>query len=245
MPPLRGAQRLRLDQFVSQAMGVSRRQARDLIRGRQVEVSGRVVREPGTAVDPADAVACHGVALALPGALYLMLHKPLGLVCATQDAHQPTVMSLLTADVARRARIVGRLDKDTSGLLLLTDDGDWLHRITSPRHACAKVYRVGLAQPLVGDAEQRLRDGIVLRNETRPSRAAAVERLAEREVLITVTEGRYHLVRRLFAALGNRVLSLHREQIGGLRLDPALPPGAWRELDMVERALAVEREIMD
>ena len=145
------------------------------------------------------------------------------------------VLSLLPPELARRAHLVGRLDKDTSGLLLLTDDGDWSHRITSPRHHCAKVYVADLADALVADAEQRLADGIRLRNEASPTRPASLQRLTDRRVRIEVTEGRYHLVRRLFAALGNRVTALHRERIGGLTLDTRLAPGEWRELDSGER----------
>lgn len=163
-----------------------------------------------------------------------MMHKPCGLVSATRDLQQMTVLSLLPEEVARRVHPVGRLDKETSGLLLLTSDGDWSHRVTSPRHACRKVYRATLAEPLVEDAEVHLANGIVLRNETRPTRPATLDRLAPDQVLIGVTEGRYHLVRRLFAALGNRVTALHRECVGGLSLDDALKPGEWRHLDADE-----------
>ena len=198
-------------------------------------MDGDVVRDPGVAVAHDAAVTCDDTPLQLPGAQYLMLHKPCGLLSVTRDRVQPTVLSLLPPGLAARVHPVGRLDKDTSGLLLLTDDGDWSHRISSPRHHCAKVYVADLAEPLVADAEQRLADGILLRSETVPTRPAEVQRIADRRVRITVTEGRYHLVRRLFAALGNRVTALHRECIGGLRLDPRLAPGEWRELGADER----------
>ena len=227
---------MRLDRFVSQATGLSRSQARSLIRRGVVGVEGEVVTDVARQVTRAERVTREGEPLALPRSLYLMLHKPCGLVSASRDSRQATVMSLLPADLAARVHPVGRLDKDTSGLLLLTDDGTWSHRITSPRHRCGKTYLAQLAQPLVANAEQRLAEGLLLRSETAPTRPAAMQRLNADCVRITITEGRYHQVRRMFAALGNRVLTLHRERIGGLVLDATLPPGGWRPLSNDERA---------
>lgn len=228
--------KMRLDRFLSHASGLSRSQARAAIRGRRVTVDGGVVREPAVQVSGSTEVRLDGRPLGLPQPLYLMLHKPRGLLSATRDAHQPTVLSLLPEAIAGRVHLVGRLDKDTSGLLLLSDDGEWSHRISSPRHRCAKVYLVDLDEPLVADAERHLGHGVHLRGEARACAPAQLERLSDRRVRITVTEGRYHLVRRLFAALGNRVTRLHRERIGGLALDSALPPGHWRALTPVEQA---------
>jgi 16S rRNA pseudouridine516 synthase len=168
--------------------------------------------------------------------VYLMMNKPCGLLSATSDGEQDTVLSLLPPALAARVHLAGRLDKDTSGLLLLTDDGGWSHRVTSPNHSCAKTYLAKLAEPLVADAESRLRQGLVLRSEKLPTRPAALQRLDATHARITVTEGRYHQVRRMFAALGNRVLALHRERIGGLFLDEALYAGQWRVLSPAERA---------
>lgn len=225
---------MRLDRFVSQVTGGSRREARELIRQGRIALGDHVVRDTGAPV-LAQIVRLDGEVLTDIGPLYLMLHKPLGVIVATRDARQRTVLDLLPREIARRVHPVGRLDKQTSGLLLLTDDGSWSHRVASPRHRCGKVYRVRLADPLCADAEGRLAAGLVLRNESRPARPASIERLGEREVQVTVTEGRYHLVRRLFAALDNRVVGLHRERIGGLPLDPGLKPGEWRALSQAER----------
>lgn len=227
---------MRLDRYLGQATGLSRREARERIRRRRVAVDGLVVRDPAFAIATSARVCLDGENLGLPAPLYLVMHKPLGLLSATRDSQQQTVLSLLPAAIARRVHLAGRLDKDTSGLLLLSDDGEWTHRVTSPRRACGKVYRVTLAEPLVADAGARLASGIRLRGESKPCAPAVLQRIDDRTARITVTEGRYHLVRRLFAALGNRVETLHREQVGRLRLDPALPPGAWRELDEAERA---------
>ena len=235
---------MRLDRFVSQAAGLSRSRARALIRGGQVTVDGRTARDAAQPVDAAQRVEHCGQALALPQPLYLMLNKPCGLLSATRDSHQPTVMSLLPARLAARLHLVGRLDKETSGLLLLSDDGAWSHRITSPRHGCAKTYLAELAEPLAAGAEERLARGLLLRSETAPTRPACLERLSATRVRVTVTEGRYHQVRRMFAALGNRVLALHRERIGGLALDARLEPGQWRELSETERLAVFSPEFM-
>lgn len=226
---------VRLDRFVSQATGMSRSQARDLIRRGGIEVDGVVCRQAAFQLGGDQSVVHQGQALHLPESLYLMLHKPRGLLSANSDGRQATVMTLFPPALARRLHLVGRLDKDTSGLLLLTDDGAWSHRIASPVHACAKTYRAELAQPLCADAEQRLAAGLSLRSETRPTRPAVIERLGLQTVRITITEGRYHQIRRMFAALGNRVTALHRESVGGLVLDAALAPGQWRSLSAAER----------
>lgn len=221
---------MRLDRFISQAAGLSRSQARALIRRGRVTVAGRSVRNAGFPLAEGQSVELEGRAMALPQSLYLMMHKPAGLLSATRDDQQATVLSLLPPPLARRVHLVGRLDKDTSGLLLLTDDGAWSHRISSPRHHCAKTYVAELAEPLPPDAEDSLVRGVLLRGEKSPTRPAALQRLGQTRVRVTITEGRYHQVRRMFAALGNRVTHLHRETVGGLQLDAALAPGQWRVL---------------
>jgi 16S rRNA pseudouridine516 synthase len=226
---------LRLDRFVSQAAGISRSQARSLIRRGRVNVDGQTVRDAARHVGEAERVEHAGEILVAPQPIYLMMNKPCGLLSATSDSDQDTVLSMLPPALAARVHLVGRLDKDTSGLLLLTDDGDWSHRVTSPNQSCAKTYLAKLAEPLVADAESRLRHGLVLRSEKLPTRPAALQRLDATHVRITITEGRYHQVRRMFAALGNRVLALHRERIGGLFLDEALRAGQWRPLSAAER----------
>ncbi len=226
---------MRLDRYVSHAAKVSRKQARELIRGGRVVADGVVVRDVSYHADDSADIRYDGAPLLPPARCYLMLHKPAGLVSATRDASQPTVLSCLPAALAARVHLVGRLDKDTTGLLLLTDDGAWSHAISAPRAHCAKAYVARLAAPLVADAEQRLAHGLLLRGETRPTRPATLVRLADDRVRIVVSEGRYHQVRRMFAALGNRVTALHREAIGALALDPALAPGEWRPLSDAER----------
>jgi 16S rRNA pseudouridine516 synthase len=228
-------QRIRLDRLLSQATGLSRKQAGIEVRKKRVKVEGEVVRDPACLIDVGAGVAWRDEPVALPGAVYLMLYKPAGLVCARRDAVHTTVLDLLPPELAQRVHIVGRLDKDTTGLLLLTDDGDWSHRITSPRHGCPKTYRAELAEPLSADARGRFAEGLSLRNEKHPTKPAILEPVGERCARVTLNEGRYHQVRRMFAALGNRVTALHREAVGGLRLDPGMKPGQWRELSEAER----------
>ncbi len=226
----------RLDRLLAHATGLSRKQAGIEIRKQRVRVGEEIVRDPGRRVAAGADIYWREQLLEKPGKVYLMLHKPAGLVCARRDDRYATVLELLPDRLARRVHIVGRLDKETTGLLLLSDDGAWSHRITSPRHACPKRYLATLAEPLSEAAEERFAGGMSLRNEERPTRPAGLERVGERQARVTLQEGRYHQVRRMFAALGNHVEALHREAVGGLFLDPGLAPGEWRELTESERS---------
>ena len=172
-----------------------------------------------------------------PPGLVLMLHKPLGMTCSHKE-DGALVYDVLPDRWRRRdpaISTIGRLDKQTTGLLLLTDDGDLLHRVISPKRHVAKVYRAGLARPLVGtEAELFAAGGLVLEGEDKPLAPAALEVLSPTEARLTVTEGRYHMVRRMFAAVGNHVETLHRERVGGLALPDDLAPGQWRLLEPAE-----------
>lgn len=190
---------------------------------------------------PHGAVRVHGEPLDDPHGLLAAMHKPVGVTCSTKDAGR-LVYDLLPPRWKARDPIVspvGRLDKDTSGLLLFTDDGQLLHRLTSPKHHQPKVYRATLAEDLRGNEAELFAAGtLLLDGEDRPLLPATMETLNPREVRLTLHEGRYHQVRRMFAATGNAVVSLHREAIGGITLDALqLAPGQWRLLDAQERAL--------
>ena len=168
-----------------------------------------------------------------PG-LVMMLHKPLGMTCSRKE-DGALVYDVLPPRWRRRdpaISTIGRLDKQTTGLLLLTDDGDLLHRVISPKRHVAKVYRATLARPLVGtEGDVFAAGGLVLEGEDKPLSPAVLEVLSPTEARLTVTEGRYHMVRRMFAAVGNHVEGLHRERVGGLALPDDLAPGAWTLLD--------------
>ncbi|MBX9401593.1 pseudouridine synthase [Lysobacter sp. BMK333-48F3] len=168
-----------------------------------------------------------------PAGLALMLHKPVGYTCSTKDPGR-VVYDLLPPRFRQRSPLlspVGRLDRDTSGLLLLTDDGQLLHRIVSPKAKLAKVYEASLAADLRGDEGAVFASGeLMLESEKTPLAPAQLETLSPRQARLTLTEGRYHQVRRMFAAVGNHVNALHRSRIGGLSLQD-LPSGQWRTLD--------------
>jgi 16S rRNA pseudouridine516 synthase len=228
---------LRLDRLLANMGYGSRREVQALVRAGRVVLDGAEVQdaELRLAVTPelADRMQVNGVRLDPPPGVALMLHKPVGVTCSHKEAG-PLVYSLLpTRWRAREPAIstVGRLDKDTSGLLLLTDDGALLHRIISPRRHVAKRYLATLARPLEGGEAQRFASGeLMLDGEDKPLAPAVLEPLSPTLARLTITEGRYHQVRRMFAAMGNHVEALHRDRIGGLELPGDLEPGGWRLL---------------
>ncbi len=187
---------------------------------------------------PHEAIRIDGKPLDPPAGLLLMLHKPVGYTCSTKDPGR-VVYDLLPSRFRLRSpslSTVGRLDRDTSGLLLLTDDGALLHRIVSPKTHLPKVYEATLANDLRGDEAGIFASGtLLLEAETTPLAPAQLDVVGRRIARLTLTEGRYHQVRRMFAAVGNHVLALHRDRIGGLDLGD-LPAGQWRVLDEGDRA---------
>ncbi|MFT3822207.1 MAG: 16S rRNA pseudouridine(516) synthase [Rubrivivax sp.] len=220
---------MRLAQILfSQGFG-SRRHCAGLIDAGLVRVAGRVVEDPGAEFDTEGLVfEVEGRAWPFHAKALLLLHKPAGYECSQKPRHHPGVLSLLPAPLRTRGvQPVGRLDEDTTGVLLLTDDGTLLHRLTSPRHHVAKVYEVQARHPLTADQVQRLRDGVVLDDDPQPVRAAAAEITGERSLRLTLTEGKYHQVKRMLAAVGNRVDALHRSAFGDWRLPEGLAPGQW------------------
>ena len=225
--------RMRLDKFLS-AQGLSRKQARAAIASGQVLVNGEVQGDPGFILDPISArVLFQGRALGYQRHMHLMLHKPAGLLTATTDARQKTVMDLLPEELKRRALgPVGRLDKDVTGLLLLTDDGQLAHRLISPKWTVEKVYLARVEGALDAADIQAFQAGIALSDFTaRPARLEILEPDLGR---LTITEGKFHQVKRMFAARGKPVLRLHRESVGGVSLDPALECGKFRPLTAEE-----------
>ncbi|GAA3925001.1 pseudouridine synthase [Luteimonas lutimaris] len=214
----------------------SRREVTAMVRaGRITDAGGGVLYTDDTPAH--DDVRVDGEPLDPPRGLLLMLHKPVGHTCSTRDRGR-LVYDLLPPRFARRSPVlstVGRLDRDTSGLLLLTDDGALLHRIISPKSKLAKVYEATLAQPLRGDEAAAFASGtLMLESEQTPLLPAGLEVLSPTQARLTLHEGRYHQVRRMFAAVGNHVEALHRSRVGGLALGD-LAEGAWRVLDPADR----------
>ncbi len=226
----------RLDRLLANLGYGSRRDVARLAAAGRVTLDGLALADADRRIAPADAqrLRVDGEPLdPLPG-LVLMLHKPVGVTCSRGDAG-PLVGDLLPERWRRRdppLSPVGRLDKDTSGLLLLTDDGALLHRVISPRAHVPKRYRARLARPLRGDEADVFAAGtLLLRGEARPLLPAAFVAMGPAEATLTIREGRYHQVRRMFAALGNHVEALHRESVGGLALPGDCAEGTYRALD--------------
>lgn len=226
---------MRLDQFLANGTSLSRKEAKKAITSGRVQVDKAICKQANLQLAPTQSVHFDGQPVALPGELYLMMHKPAGILSATTDSSQPTAVDLLPAELAGRVHIAGRLDKDTTGLLLLTSDGQWSHSVTSPRRQCRKCYRVTLAEAISEGAIEALETGVSLHGEDMPTRPADVRVMGEREIALTISEGRYHQVKRMLAAVGNHVVALHRHSIGGIELDSNLAPGGFRPLTPEER----------
>jgi 16S rRNA pseudouridine516 synthase len=228
----------RLDALLADAAAISRSQARAAVRAGQVRVAGSIVRDPAAQVPTGATLELRGIELAPPRPRYLMLHKPAGFECSAKPGSHPSALRLVD-DVARRPlHFAGRLDVDATGLVLLTDDGAWSHALSAPGRKVGKRYLVETAEPLGPAAVARLLDGIALRGEAGLAVAQSVELVSPTRCRLTITEGRYHQVKRMLAALGNRVCHLHREAIGSIELDLGLAPGAWRDLSPEEIAAA-------
>jgi len=226
---------MRLDRLLGSMGYGSRRDIAQLARLGAITLDGHDLTDASARIavtpDLPERMTVDGAPVDPPPGLLILLHKPLGVTCSHKEAG-PLVYDLLpTRWRARDPAIstVGRLDKETSGLLLLTDDGDLLHRIISPKRHVAKVYRATLARPLNGTEGALFASGqLMLEGDDKPLKPAELEVLAPTEARLTVTEGRYHMVRRMFAAAGNHVEALHRERLGGLDLPADLGPGQWR-----------------
>lgn len=249
---------MRLDKFLSEMKPGSRSQLKELIRSGQVSVNGSIVKSPEQKVDETkDLIRVQGEELTYRKYVYYMLNKPTGVVSATRDNVSRTVLDLLKSTDRRLDLFpVGRLDKDTEGLLLLTNDGELAHRLLSPKKHVDKTYHVTAAQPLSAEDIRRLEEGVDI-GEERPTRPATVqpfppedeakgadfpENAVGNEILLTIHEGKFHQVKRMLAAVGNSVTALKRVSFAGLLLDPSLQPGEYRELTMQEVALLHEKK---
>ncbi|WP_223794777.1 16S rRNA pseudouridine(516) synthase RsuA [Marinobacter sp. F4216] len=224
----------RLDQFISLSTPLSRKEARRAIHASRVQVDGEACKKTHIKIPETASVTLDGQPCTILGPQYLMLNKPVGVVSATRDSEHPTALDLLPQELTRDLHIAGRLDIDTTGLLLFTTDGQWSHRITSPRVECQKTYRVTLSEPIEQPAISALESGVELRNESKPIRPAGITVLEPKVIELTISEGRYHQVKRMLAAVGNHVEALHRIRIGQITLDPTLGPGEYRPLTQAE-----------
>ncbi len=222
----------RLDKLIASTGRWSRREAKEMIRAGRVLVDGRPAAGPEDRADPrVNAITVDGEPLDWRLFTYIMLHKPAGLLSATEDARQRTVLDLLPPELRRRGLFpVGRLDRDTEGLLLLTNDGDLAHRLLSPKKHVEKIYYARLDAPLGEEDRAAFARGLVLEDGLR-CLPASLELLGDgREARIGLREGKFHQIKRMTASRGAKVLYLKRLSMGPLELDPALPKGAYRAL---------------
>ncbi|MEN0037706.1 MAG: 16S rRNA pseudouridine(516) synthase RsuA [Cellvibrio sp.] len=221
---------MRLDKFLSQYTDHSRSLVQQAIKSGRVLVDGVTAKKGDQKIAGHEIITLDGTHIEAFQTRYLMLHKPLGYVCANSDSEHPVVVDLIRLPRWQELQIVGRLDLDTTGLVLLTDDGQWNHRITSPRSECPKTYRVTTANPITSETAALFAAGVQLHGEKMPTRPAQLELISSHEARLQIHEGKYHQVKRMFAAAGNLVVGLHRESIGDIQLDPALAPGEYRAL---------------
>ena len=219
---------MRLDKFLAHAVSLSRTLAKQVIRQQRVVINNSVARNASQNILDSDKIIFDGTPLTLPGKRYIMLHKPADYVCTRDDSHHADVFSLI--EHSHDLHAAGRLDADTTGLVLLTNDGQWSHCVTAPRRHCNKTYLTTLTQPLTSEQSKQLEQGVMLNGEDKPTLPATIEKLSDLKIRLTIHQGKYHQVKRMMAAVGNIVIALHRERIGDIKLDSSLQAGAWREL---------------
>lgn len=221
---------IRIDKYLCDISIGSRSEIKEYIRKKLITVDGVVVTDPGMKISEDSAVTFKGEPLQYKQFRYYMLNKPQGVVSATKDNIDTTVMDLLKGVNTRDMFPVGRLDKDTEGLLIITNDGELSHRLLSPRSHVDKCYLVQLMHSITADDIKSLSKGVDIGDDTL-TLPAKVEAIAADRIYLTITEGRYHQVKRMLEAVGNKVVFLKRVSFGPLELDSDLAPGQYRELD--------------
>lgn len=228
----------RLDKMIASQGKYSRREVQELIKGGKVKVNGITVRDRGAkSDDEKDTVTVNGEPLDFQKFVYIMLNKPKGFVSATNDKNEKTVIDLVPKEYKRRNLFpAGRLDITTTGFVLITDDGDFAHRILSPKNHIEKTYEARLAEKVTDEQIKRVSEGIELKDGTKclPAKVTVIEDGDVPLVEIKICEGKYHQIKRMFAAAGNGVIGLKRTQMGGLMLDPNLKEGKCRLLTVRE-----------
>lgn len=225
---------MRLDKFLCDTAGLTRTEAKNAVKKGQIAVNGQVQKAADFKVkETTDTVTFQGKPLSYAAFHYYMLHKPAGMITATEDKKESTVMDILREEKVKNLFPVGRLDKDTEGLLLVTDDGELAHNLLSPKKHVDKEYLVKVRDSISEEDCRKLSEGVDIGDE-KPTAPAKVERVAEKEILLTIREGRFHQVKRMLQAVGNEVLYLKRLSMGSLRLPEDLEKGAYRPLSEEE-----------
>ena len=222
---------MRLDRFLSNLPQFNRKQVRLLLIEKRVQVDGHIVCDPHHEVRAFSRIECDGQCLQVgKPARYFMLHKPPGCVSATHDPQHPTVLDWLNEPDKDDLHIAGRLDFNTTGLMLITNDGQWSRRLTQPQTKLPKVYHVQTEQDIGPQYAMKFAAGVYFAFEDHTTQPAKLERLGPRTARLSIVEGRYHQVKRMFGHFDNKVIGLHRERMGPLVLDTSLAPGQYRPL---------------
>ena len=220
----------RLDRYLARRLQISRKAVKPLLAQGRVRVDGAGCDDPARIIGPFSHITFDQQVLQANTPRYLMLNKPAGIVSATSDAHHRTVLDLLPARQRDGLHIAGRLDYHSTGLVLLTDDGNWSRWLCDPVNEIWKRYRVTLEKPLRESDVQAFAEGMYFAFEDLTTRPAQLTIVDTHQALVHLQEGRYHQIRRMFARCGNKVVTLHREAVGQIELDTGLGPGAWRIL---------------
>jgi len=221
---------VRLDKFICESTSLTRSSAKKALHRGDVTCDGEIVKNSGFKVTDAHVICLDGDQLSVTGPRFIMLNKPVDTICSTIDEEYPSVLGLIDVIKPEELHIAGRLDADTTGLVLVTSDGQWSHKITSPKKKCGKRYLLEVEEELKSSLVEEFAIGLQLNNEDELTKPAVLDILASHEARLTITEGKYHQVKRMLAAVGNRVTRLHRECVGAIELDPELAPGEWRYL---------------
>jgi len=227
-------QKSRLDKFVSTVLSINKRDVKLLLAKRSIKVDGTIITDGAFQVNKFSGICVNGNVLQNDKPMYIMLHKPIGVVSATKDDIHKTVIDLLHCPNKELLHIVGRLDLNTSGLMLLTNDSRWSERLTLPESKVPKVYQVTLKNKLTPDYISAFKQGMYFDYENITTKPATLEIMADYVAKVTLIEGKYHQIKRMFGRFRNQVIQLHRSQIGGLRLDENLKVGESRALTAEE-----------
>ena len=225
---------MRLDKYISNATDLSRSEVKRFIKSGLVHVDNEVKTNPGIKILPSQQVDLDGSTIVSNLHRYFMLNKPAGYVSVSKDHNHPTAISLIYEHRNEQLQIAGRLDIDTTGLLIITDDGSWNHRLTSPKSNCRKLYKVTLSDPIRTSYKNQLAEGVLLEGDKHRCLPAEMDQIDSHSLTLSIKEGKYHQVKRMFAALGNKVQKLHRYQIGDIVLDQDLSEGEYRPLSRTE-----------
>lgn len=227
---------MKLEDLVGKHSGLGRKKARQAILDGRVAVAGETLLTPHIDISRFQAVTLDGTPVRpVEPELRLMVHKPAGYLCATKDSLHPVILDLIDHPEKERLHIAGRLDRASTGLVILTNNGNWSKKLMAADHKVSKVYLVETVEPIHPDAVEAFARGFHFHTENIMTRPAGLEIISERAAIVTLEEGRYHQIKRMFHRVGNRVHALHRTRIGNIALDPALAPGQWRHLRDDER----------